>query len=142
MPDGKAQEAPQRHARAEQPLERLATGILEHEHVPTVFAHQLQRPCRPCTIEFIFELTFVREPFEGKGGRVFRGEAYDQHRIPAAAGINLRSSIKTAFAVLPQDLETVLSFQAERRRSFQCPPRQQARFAVRLVSSYFRADRS
>ena len=62
--DGQAQEASYLHGRAEQPVERLAARILEHQHGPTGVAHELQRPHRPCPVELILQLVFVREAIE------------------------------------------------------------------------------
>ena len=45
--DGEAQEASHLHRRAENPVERLAAGVLEHQHGPAMVAHKLQRPHRP-----------------------------------------------------------------------------------------------
>ena len=45
--DGESQEASHLHRRTENPIERLAAGVLEHQHGPTMIAHELQRPHRP-----------------------------------------------------------------------------------------------
>jgi hypothetical protein len=42
-------------------------------------------------------LIFVREPIEGKGWRVFRGEEHRQDSVPAALGAKARSSTENAF---------------------------------------------
>ena len=52
--DGEAQEASHLHGCAEQPIERLAPRILEHQHDPTGVAHEAQRPHRPRPVELIF----------------------------------------------------------------------------------------
>jgi hypothetical protein len=44
--------------------ERLATYIIEHQHCPTGAAHQGERLRRPCPLEFIFQLVFVRQAIE------------------------------------------------------------------------------
>ena len=62
--DGEAQEASHLHGRAEQPVERLAARILEHQHGPTGVAHELQRPHRPRRVELILEFVFVGEAIE------------------------------------------------------------------------------
>ena len=62
--DGEAQEASHFHGRAEQPVERLAARILEHQHGPTAFAHELQRPHRPRPVELILQPVFVSEAIE------------------------------------------------------------------------------
>ena len=73
MPMREAQEAPHLHRRAEQPVERLAARILEHQHGPTVFAHELQRPRRPCAVQLILQPIFVSEAIEDGRWRVLRG---------------------------------------------------------------------
>ncbi len=45
--DRQAQEGVRPQGRAEQPLERLAAGILEHQHGSTAFADELERTRRP-----------------------------------------------------------------------------------------------
>ena len=62
--DGQAQEASYLHGLTEQTVERLAARILEHQHGPTGVAHEVQRPRRPCPVELILQLVFVREAIE------------------------------------------------------------------------------
>ena len=62
--DSQAQEASDLHGPTEQTIERLATQIIEHQHGPTGVAHEGQRPHRPCGVELIFQLVFVREAIE------------------------------------------------------------------------------
>ena len=65
--DGEAQEASHLHGRAEQPLERLAARIFEHQHGPTAIARKLQRTHGPRTIQLILQSIFVGEAFEARG---------------------------------------------------------------------------
>ena len=62
--DSQAQEASYLHGPTEQTVERLAARIIEHQHGPTGVAHEGQRPRRPCPVELIFQLVFVREAIE------------------------------------------------------------------------------
>jgi hypothetical protein len=62
--DSEAQEASYLHGPTEQTVERLAARIVEHQHGPTGVAHEGQRPRRPCPVELIFQLVFVREAIE------------------------------------------------------------------------------
>ena len=62
--DSQAQEASYLHGPTEQTIERLAAQIIEHQHGPTGVAHESQRPRRPCAVELIFQLVFVREAIE------------------------------------------------------------------------------
>ena len=47
--DGEAQEASHLHRRAQDPVERIASRILEQQHGPAAFAHELQRAHRLIT---------------------------------------------------------------------------------------------
>src|SRR6516225_3768713 len=62
--DSQAQEASYLHGPTEQTVERLAAQIIEHQHGPTGVAHEGQRSRRPCSVELIFQLVFVREAIE------------------------------------------------------------------------------
>ncbi len=73
-PDRKAQEAPQFQWRAEQSLERLAAGIVEHEH--TALAYQLRRPDGPGAIKFILQSKLVSQTIEAEGCGVLCSEQH------------------------------------------------------------------
>jgi hypothetical protein len=45
--DGEAQKAPHLHGHPEQSVQRLAVGVLEHQHGPTALADELERSHRP-----------------------------------------------------------------------------------------------
>ena len=77
--DREAQEASHLHGRAEQPLERLAARILEHQHRPTAFALKRQRPRRPAAVQLVLQFVFVGEAIEGRPVRVLRGGQHGQH---------------------------------------------------------------
>ena len=63
--DGQAQKAAQFHRRAEQPVQRLAGGILEHQRGSTVLADQLERPHGPSAVQLLPQGVFVSEPIDG-----------------------------------------------------------------------------
>ena len=113
--DGEAQKAPHLHGRAEQSVERLAAGVLEHQHGPTAFAHELERPHRPRPVQLILQSVFVSEAIEGGGRRVLRGGQHGQHGGRDRRRRQAPSSAEDAFAVLPQDLEATISTSAEPR---------------------------
>jgi len=62
--DGEAQEVSHLDGHAEQPIERLAPLIVEHQHGPTAIVHEVQWAHRPCAIELILEFVFVAEAIE------------------------------------------------------------------------------
>ena len=73
--DGETQECPQFHGRVELALQRLATGILEHQHGPAALTDQLERPQRPGTVEFVPQSKFMCETINNGGMRALRGGA-------------------------------------------------------------------
>ena len=76
--DGEPQEARQLHRRAEQPSERFAAGILEHQHRPTLFADEFERPRRPVAVQLVPQFIVVDEAAEAVGRRAFSGREHDQ----------------------------------------------------------------
>ena len=64
MPIREAQEASYLHWPAEQSIERLAAGILEHQHSVTAAGHEVQRLHRPCSIQLSLQSVFVGEAIE------------------------------------------------------------------------------
>ena len=119
--DGEVQEASHLHRRAEQPLERLAALILQHQHGPAAVADELQRPRRPGSVQLVLQSIFVGQAIEGGRCRMLRGGQHGQHGVPAAIGIQAPPTAEDAVAVLPQDLEVVVSLCAEPRRCAQLP---------------------
>ena len=127
--DSEAQEASHLHGCAEQPVERLAAGIFEHELAAPALVPKLQRPHRPCTIQFVLQSVFVGKLIEADWWRVLRGEQHHDHGAAVAVSAQAPTSAEDAFAVLPQYAETVVSLSAEPKR-FQLP-----RSADRLVAA-------
>ena len=110
------QEGPHRHRLTEQPLQRLATRVLQHQHGPTAFADELQRPHRPRAVELILQSVFVSKAIEDVRWRVLHGGHHGQHGEAVAIRAQAPPSAEHAMsAVLPQDLETVLFLTAERK---------------------------
>jgi hypothetical protein len=99
--DCEAQKATRLHGRPEEPSERFAAGILEHQQSPSVFAHEFQRMRGPRAVELVLQFIFAREPIEGKRGWALRDEEHQQHRAPVAVAATARSSAESAFAILP-----------------------------------------
>ena len=110
--DREAQEAPHLHGLAEQPAERLAARVLEHQHGPTGIAHELQRPRRPRLVELILEFVFMRESIEARAGRLVGGRQNDQHGAPVAIIVQAPPFSEDAFAVLPQNLRDTVQVRA------------------------------
>ncbi len=106
--DREAQEAPEVHGRAEQPIERLAARVLEHQHGPAVFAHELQRPYRPGAIELVFQFVFMGEAVESGGRRALPRRQHNQHSPPFAVGARAPSSAEDPIANVPQDVEALI----------------------------------
>jgi hypothetical protein len=62
--DRKAQEFRHLHRPAEQPLERFATGVGQHQHKPTLAPDELDRLRRPIAVEVSPQSEFVLEALE------------------------------------------------------------------------------
>ena len=114
--DGEAQKAQHLHGRPEQSVKRLAAGILEHQHGPTAFADEFERPHRPRPFQLVLQSVFVSKTIEGGRCRMLRGGQHGQRGCPTTVGVAL-SSTEDEFAVLPQDLEATISTSAEPRGS-------------------------
>ena len=119
--DGEAQEASHLHRRAEQPVERLAAGILQHQHGPAAVADELQRPHRPRPVQLVLQAVFVSQAIQGRRCRMLRGGQHGQHGVPVAVGARAPCPAEHAVAVLPQDLEVAISVCAEPRRCIHLP---------------------
>ncbi len=110
------QEGPHRHRLTEQSLQQFATRVLQHQHGPTAFAHELQRPHRPRAVELILQFVFVSEAIDCVRWRVLRGGHHGQHGHAVAIRAQAPPSAEHAMpAVFPQDLETVLFLTVERK---------------------------
>ena len=112
-PDGQLQEAAQLHRPIEKPRERLAAGILDHQHGLSAFAYEFQRPCGPGTVQVVPQAVFVREALEAGGGQMRRGRPHGQNRLAHAVGVEAPSTTENPFAVLPQNLEATPLISAE-----------------------------
>jgi hypothetical protein len=62
--DRKAQEFRHLHRPAEQPLERLAAGVSQHQHEPALAPQELDRLRRPVAVEVSPQSEFVLEALE------------------------------------------------------------------------------
>jgi hypothetical protein len=117
-----AQKARQLHGRAEQSVQRLAVGVLEHQHDPAALADEFKRSRRPRPIQLVLQSVFASEAIEGGRCRMLRGGQHSEHSGLIAVGLVFPStdvvvpSTEDAFAVLPQDLEAAISTSPEPRR--------------------------
>src|SRR5262249_38567543 len=110
--DGEAQKVPHFHRRAEQPVERFAARILEHQHGPSGIADEVQRPRRPRPVELVLQFEFMGKTIEACAGRVIAGGSNGQHGVLLAVIIQSPAAAEDAFAVLPQDLRGALRVRA------------------------------
>ena len=109
-------ERPHRHRLTEQPLQQFAARVLQHQHGPTAFADELQRPHRPRSVELILQSVFVSKAIKNVRWRVLHNGHHGQHGKAVAIGTRAPPSAEhTMSAVFPQDLETVLFLTAERK---------------------------
>ena len=102
---GEAQERSHFHGAAEEPVERFATGVLEHQQGALVLAHELQRPRRPRAVQFILQSVFVSKAFQIARRGVLRGGNHGQHGGPVAVTGITPSSTEEDCTVLPQHLQ-------------------------------------
>ena len=72
---------------AEQPVERLARGVFEHQHGSTVLADQRQRPHGPSPVQLILQRILVSESIEAGRCRLLRGGRHDQNVVELAVGV-------------------------------------------------------
>ena len=112
--DGELQKALHLQGRSEQSVERLAAGVLEHQHALPAFADERERSHRPRPVQFVLQSVFVSKAIEGGRRRMLRGGQHDQHGGRITLGVAL-SPAEDAFTVLPQDLEATISAGAEPR---------------------------
>jgi len=94
--------------RADQPRERLAAGVFEHQQGPTVFDDEFQRPHHPGAIELTLQVIVTTEAIEDGGRRMLRGGRQDKYSAAVDIGALAASSAQDAFAVLPQDFEVIV----------------------------------
>src|ERR1700719_2631678 len=99
--DCQAQEEVHLERHAEQSLERLAAGILEHQHGPAALTNQLKRTRRPCPIQLLLQSIFVSKTIEGGRRGMLCSRQHGQHesRVVAMA----ISSAEDALTVLPEN---------------------------------------
>ena len=83
--DRDAQELRHIHRLAEQLIERLAAGVLEHQRHAAVVAGQGYRPDSPLGIQFGLEVMFMFEPLERLTRGVFPDGLDQQDRVQAVA---------------------------------------------------------
>ena len=84
--DGETQECPQFHGPVELALQRLATGILEHQHGPAALTDKLERPQRPRTVELVPQSIFMCETTDKGRMRALRDGPNRQYRPALPVG--------------------------------------------------------
>src|SRR6476646_1206908 len=104
--DCQAQEKVHLERHAEQSLERLAAGILEHQHGPTAITNQLEWTHRPRAIQLLLQFIFVSETIEGGRCGMLRSGQHGQHESRVVA--MTMSSAEDALTVLPDHLEAAI----------------------------------
>jgi hypothetical protein len=102
---GEAQECSHVHGTAEEPVERFATRILEHQQGVLMLPHELQRPRRPRAVQFILQSVFVSKTFQIARRGVLLGGNHGQHGGPVTVTGITPSSTEEDCTVLPQHLQ-------------------------------------
>src|SRR5882672_9468626 len=116
--DRQAQEVVRLQGRAEQPLERLPAGILEHQHGPAAFSDKLKRTRRPRPVQLLLQSIFVSKTIQDGRRGMLCSRQHGQH---GAVSVGVATDpAEDAFAVLPQDLEVGIPI-CEQSRSNQLP---------------------
>ena len=113
--NGEAQEASDLHRRADQPGERLAARIFEHENGPGAILHELQRLRRPGAVQFVLQSIFVCDAIEALRCRVLRGRSHGQHDVSFAVGAFTPGPAKQNPFVVTQDLRAISPAFAHKR---------------------------
>ena len=98
---------------AEEPVERLAAGILEHQNGLTAISLKFKRSHRPRAVQLILEGVFVGKAVEGGRCRWFRGWEHDQHALTPNLSCVMPSSAEGESTILRQDLKAAKSARAE-----------------------------
>jgi hypothetical protein len=78
---------------ADQSIERLAAGILEHQRHAIVLPGQPDRPRRPRSIKFGFERILMFELLQATERGVFRGDKQDRRQAIAGAAVEGEASL-------------------------------------------------
>jgi hypothetical protein len=102
--NGDAQEVRQLERAAEQPIEGVAAGVLQHGHSPPRAASESQRPHRPPGIQFGREGVFVLEPVEACRCRPVRDGRPHQDR---AGGVGLPAAVQGELSAFSERLQQI-----------------------------------
>src|SRR5882672_5612511 len=117
--DRQAQEVVRLQGRAEQPLERLPAGILEHQHGPAAFSDKLKRTRRPRPVQFLLQSIFVSKTIQGGRRGMLCSRKHGQH---GAVSVGVATDpAEDVFAILQQDLEVGTPICAKQSRWIQLP---------------------
>src|SRR5580704_12772009 len=112
--DCQAQKEVHLERHAEQSLERLAAGILEHQHGPAALTNQPEWTRRPRPIQLLLQSILVSKTIEGGRRAMLCSRLHGQHesRVVAMA----ISSAEDALTVLPDNLEAAIPVRGKSRR--------------------------
>jgi len=80
-----------------------------------VIAPELKRPHRPRALEVVFQPKLVSETIEEGGRRMLSCRQHHENGALVAGVIRAPTSTENAFAVVPQNVEAVISFSAGAR---------------------------
>ncbi len=79
MPIARCRKLPDLHRRAEQPSQRFAARVLEHQNGPAVLAHELQRPRRPGAVELVRQPVVIGKAIDDHGQRALGSREHEQN---------------------------------------------------------------
>ena len=94
---GDSEELSDLHRLPDEAIERLATGVVDHEQRLPALAPQFQRPQCPGTIQITLQFVFVREAIDVPESRVFNAGRDGYERVRLALSIT-RESLQNARA--------------------------------------------
>src|SRR5258706_10253763 len=134
--DCQAQEEIHLERHAEQSLERLAAGILEHQRGPAALTKQLEWTHRPRPVQLLLQSIFVSKTIQSGRRRMLRSGEHGQHE---SRGVAMAiSSAEDALTVLPENLEAATPVGSNSRRRGQRGTALPDLASPRTVRSLFR----
>src|SRR5260370_27667579 len=117
--DRRAQEVVRLQGRAEQMLERLAAGILEHQHGAAAFANQPEWTHRPRPVQLFLQSIFVSKTIEGGRCVMLCSTQHGQYGA-VSVGVATDPAADT-FAIFQQGLKVCIPISAKHSRLIQLP---------------------
>ena len=95
------------HALAEQPIKRLAAGVVEHQNGATLVPRQRQRPHGPSRIELGRQRIFVLDARQCCRRSIFAGGRHDEHTRKNVGRARVNTPVQDEVAILVERLELV-----------------------------------